>query len=102
MLSMPNTARYSLRCAPFDRSTDLLLHGLQRGSEALLLAVVAGPVPEGGTSDAGRNVLADQLAVLILTLDVVEHDVLRDDHVAFHAQHLGDVSDAARAVAQAS
>jgi hypothetical protein len=38
---------------------------------------------------------ADQLAVGVLADDVVDEQVLRDDDVAFHAEHLGDVRDAA-------
>jgi hypothetical protein len=51
--------------------------------------------------DAGRAVAADDPAVGILADDVVEEEVLGDDHITFHADDLGDVGDAARAVAQA-
>ena len=75
--------------------------GVERRGEALLLAVVAGALPEARPADAGGAVLADDLAVGVLADQVVEEDVLGDDGVAFHAHHLGDVGDAARAVAQA-
>ena len=41
------------------------------------------------------------LPLRVLADDLVDEQVLRDDDVAFHAHHLGDVGDAARAVAQA-
>ena len=44
---------------------------------------------------------ADDVAVGVLADHVVDEQVLGDDGVAFHAHHLGDVGDAARAVAQA-
>ncbi len=69
--------------------------------KALLVAVVARTLPEFRAADAGRAVPADDLAVGVLADHVVEEDVLGDDGVAFHAHHLGDVGDAARAVAQA-
>ena len=46
--------------------------------------------------------LAHQPAGGVLALQIVEDDVLRNDYVAFHADHLGNVRDAARAVAQAA
>ncbi len=45
--------------------------------------------------------LADDAPVIVLALDVVEHQVLGDDDVAFHADDLGHMRDATRAVAQA-
>src|SRR5262249_35286126 len=69
--------------------------------KALLLAVLAGALPEPRPADAGRAVPADDLAVGVLAHEVVDEDVLGDDGVTFHAHHLGDVGDAARAVAQA-
>src|ERR671913_848233 len=74
------------------------LHGVEGGCELLLLAVVARALPEPRPADAGRAVAPDQLAARILADDVVEHEVLRDDHVAFHAHHLCDVRDAAGTV----
>jgi hypothetical protein len=41
--------------------------------------------------DAGRAVSADDLAVGVFADDFVDDEVLGDDHVAFHADHLGDV-----------
>src|SRR5829696_2468239 len=76
-------------------------HGVEGGGEPLLLAIVARPLPEARAPDSSRPVPADELAGGVLADDVVEDEVLRDDDVAFHAHHLGDVGDAARAVAQA-
>ena len=47
---------------------------------------------------AGGDMLAGQPAIRVLTEDIVEDQILRNDHVALHPDHLGDVSDAARAV----
>src|SRR5690606_25489051 len=52
---------------------------------------VAGPLGELRLGDAGRAVAADQHAVRIFADDVVEENVLRHDHVAFHPKNLGDV-----------
>jgi hypothetical protein len=67
----------------------------------LLSPPAKGAIPEARTGDAGRAVPAHDLAVLVLAGDLVDEQVLGDDHVAFQADHLGDVGDAARAVAQA-
>src|SRR5437899_3344427 len=75
--------------------------GVERGREALLLAVVARAIPEFRSADAGRFMVADNVAVGILAGHLVEEDVLCDDDITFHANHLGDVSDAAGAIAQA-
>src|SRR4051812_4565931 len=75
--------------------------GIERGCEPLFFAVVACPLPEARTTDAGGAVSADDVAVGIFARHVIDEDVLGDDDVAFHAQHLGDVGDAAGAVAQA-
>ena len=75
--------------------------GIERGREPLLLAVISRAIPEPRPSDAGRTMPADDVAVGVLADHVVDEDVLGDDGVAFHAHHLGDVGDAARAVAQA-
>src|SRR3954468_3894072 len=75
--------------------------GVERGRKPLLLVVIPRAFPEFGTSDPGRAVPADDLAVGVLADHVVEEYVLGDDGVAFHAHHLGDVGDAARTVAQA-
>ena len=50
---------------------------------------------------AARLELADQRAVAVLALEVEGEQVLRGDHLAFHADHLGDVGDPADAVAHA-
>ena len=39
--------------------------GVERGSEALFLAIVLCALPEARTSDAGRAMAADNLAALI-------------------------------------
>src|SRR5262245_44846379 len=75
--------------------------GIERRREPLLFAVVARPVPELRPADAGRAMAADQPALRVLAQHLVDEHVLGDDHFAFHAHHLGDVGDAARAVAQA-
>jgi hypothetical protein len=53
------------------------------------------------TEDRRWSGAADDLAVRVLALHVIDHQILGDDHVPFHAEHLGDVGDAARTVAQA-
>src|SRR5688572_33047877 len=60
----------------------LRLHGVQGGREPLLLAVIAGPLPEARPTDAGRAVTSSQLAGCILAEDVVDGEVLGDDHIA--------------------
>ena len=70
------------------------------GGEVLFLAEVARAVPELRMADAGRAMLTDDLAVLVFALDVVDEEILRDRHVALHAEDLGDVGDAAGAIAQ--
>src|SRR6185437_145694 len=77
-----------------------LLHGIQSAGQALLLVVVARPLPEMRPADAGRNMFADQPARGVLALDIVDDDILRDDDVSLHADHFGDVRDAAGAVAK--
>src|SRR6266699_69971 len=74
--------------------------GVERGGEALFLAVVARAVPKPRPADAGGAMAADQLALGVLAQDFIEEQVLGDDHVALHAHHFGQVGDAARAVAQ--
>src|SRR6266571_263107 len=69
------------------------LGGVERGRESLLFAVVARAIPELRPADAGRFVPADQVAVGILAGQLIDEQVLRDDHVAFHPRHLGDVGD---------
>src|SRR5213080_4373885 len=77
------------------------LGGVERGRQAMLFAVVAGTLPEARPADAGRTMAADQAAVRVLAQHLKDEHVLGDDDIAFHAHHLGDVGDAARAVAQA-
>src|SRR6266568_8827486 len=66
---------------------------VERSGKAFLVAVIARAFPEFRTADAGRAVLADDLAVGVLADQVVEEDVLSDDGVAFHAHHFRDVRD---------
>src|SRR5262245_19091194 len=75
--------------------------GIERGRQTLLLAIVARTIPEFRSADAGRFVVADNVAVGILAGHLIEEDVLRDDDITFHAHHLADVGDAAGAIAQA-
>src|SRR3569833_3092153 len=77
------------------------LGGVERGGEPLILAVVPRAVPEARSADAGRAVTPDDVALGVFDDHLVDEQVLRDDDVAFHAHHLGDVRDAAGAVAQA-
>src|SRR6185503_4032911 len=74
--------------------------GVERGSEPLLFAEISRPLPEPRTPDSGRSMPADDLAVRVFADHVVQEYVLGNDGVAFHAHHLGNVGDAARAVAQ--
>src|SRR5436309_15680785 len=75
--------------------------GIEGRGKPLLLAVIPGALPEARPSDAGGAVAADDLAVGVFANHVIQEDILGDDGVAFHAHHLGDVGDAAGAVAQA-
>ena len=98
-----NRAMFCMAMAP-PQACRLLgrgLGGIERRGQPLLLAVVARPLPEPRPADAGRAMPADEVAVGVLAQQIVEEDVLGDDDVAFHSDHLGDVGDAARAVAQA-
>src|SRR6478735_1869991 len=88
--------RSGMPSAPLDD-----LGGVERLAEPLFQAVVAGALPEFRPADARGAVAPDQLAVRVLSDDVVEEDVLRGDDVALHPEHLGDVGDAPGAVAQA-
>src|SRR5689334_4001333 len=72
----------------------------QRVGETLGLAVVLGALPEAWAGNARRAMAANDLAMRILARDLVDDEVLQRDDIAFHAQHLGDVGDLARAVAQ--
>src|SRR2546430_17733969 len=75
--------------------------GIERSRESLLFAVISRPFPEPRTSDPGRAVPPDDLAVRVFADHVVQEYILGDDGVAFHAHHLGDVGDAARAITNA-
>src|SRR5436190_13475544 len=75
--------------------------GIERSRKPLFFAVISRPFPEPRTSDPGRAVPPDDLAVRVFADHVVQEYILGDDGVAFHTHHLGDVGDAARAVAQA-
>src|SRR6185369_13843561 len=75
--------------------------GVERGRKPLLFAVISRPFPEPRTSDPGRAVSPDDLAVGVFADHVVQEHVLGDDGVAFHAHHLGNVGDAARAITKA-
>src|SRR6185437_5362530 len=52
-----------------------------------------------GPHDAGSDMLALDAAGIVLALDLIGDQVLGDDDIAFGADHLGDLGDAARAVA---
>ena len=96
----PTGDRCDPRASPIGLPARRALRG-RRAGQASRLAVVAGALPEVRPADAGRAMAADDAAVRVLALDVVDEDVLGGDDVALGADHLGDVGDAARAVAQA-
>src|SRR5262245_5099644 len=77
-----------------------MLGRLQSRDQLALLAEVARPVEEM-RPQAGILELALQLAGAVLAGDLVDEEVLQGDHLALHAEDLGDMSDLARAVAQA-
>src|SRR5438309_7908646 len=58
-----------------------LLGRVQRLRQFAFQAVIAGAVPEPGAGDAGRTVAADHTAMLVLAGDLVDEQVLGDDHV---------------------
>src|SRR4051794_34265306 len=70
-------------------------HRVERGCEPLLLTKIAGALPEARTADAGRAVRAHDPARRVLTRDVVEDQILCRDDIAFHADHLRHMCDAA-------
>src|SRR5882724_1517181 len=76
------------------------LHGVERLGELALEIVIAGAFPEVRTHDAGADVFALQPAGFVFAGDLISEQVLRDDDVAFGADHFGDLGDAARTVAQ--
>src|SRR5688500_18314203 len=67
--------------------------------EVAFTAEILGLVPERRTQ-AGELVAADDAAGGVFALDLVDEEVLQRDHVAFHADDLGDMGDLARTVAQ--
>src|SRR5215813_13454709 len=77
-----------------------LFGGVERSGEALFLAVVARAFPEARSTDSGRAVTPQQLAVRVFAQQLEQEQILRDDDVAFQAHDLGDMRDLARAVAQ--
>src|SRR5476649_1230799 len=79
-----------------------LVGGIERCGEPLFLAVISCPIPETRPSNASRTMLTDQFSVGVLACHLVDEQVLRNDDIAFHADHFGNVRDLARAVAQAS
>src|ERR1700683_1781686 len=84
--------------APLD--LPLVFGGGAGGGQPRLFSVISCAIPEPRPADAGRAMPADDVPVGVLAEQVVEEQVLGDDGVAFHAHHLGDVGDAAGAVAQ--
>src|SRR5919108_5184069 len=68
--------------------------------EVAFTAEILSLVPER-RAQPGELVAADDAAGGVFALDLVDEEVLEGDHVAFHADDLGDVGDLARAIAQA-
>src|SRR5215813_10225716 len=75
------------------------LGGGERLRQAARLTVILGALPEARPGDSRRSMHAGDLAVGVFTGDVEDDQVLQGDHVAFHADHLGDMRDLAGAVA---
>src|SRR6478752_5671875 len=98
---MRETPVLALGCSSLGSRLFLGLGGIERRREPFLFAEIACAFPESRPADTGRPVPSDDLAVGVFADHVVQEHVLRDDGVAFHAHHLGDVGDAARTVAQA-
>jgi hypothetical protein len=73
---------------------------VERFGEFAVQPEIARTIPEGGARDAGSDVAAAYLARLVLTFDFIGEQVLRDNDVAFGADHFGDIGDAPRTVAQ--
>src|SRR5262245_66450724 len=61
---------------------------VERGSEPFFLAVVAGAVPEFRPADSGGAVTANQITLGVFADDFVNEQVLGDDDVTLHADHL--------------
>src|SRR2546421_5877467 len=76
------------------------LRRVERVGEFAVEPEIARAVPEGRTGDAGTDMAPAYLARIVLTLDFIGEQVLRDDDVAFAANHFRDIGDAPRAVAQ--
>src|SRR5450432_2907845 len=72
-----------------------LVGRVECGGEPLFLAVIARAIPKARPSDASRAMLADQLALCVFADHLIDKQVLRDDDIAFHAEHFGDVRDLA-------
>src|SRR4051794_38198339 len=72
-----------------------LLGGIERCGQILLLVVIARAFPEARAADTGGAMPSDQIALGVLAEEVVDKQILRDDHVALQTHHLGDVGDAA-------
>jgi len=101
---IPRPRRERKRHVRHDIASGPLAYGfgrVERGGKALLFAVVARPVPEAGAADAGRAVVADDVALRVFPGHVVDEDILGDDDVALHPEDFGDVGNASRSVAQA-
>src|SRR5215211_2329477 len=84
--------------APLDVRDDF--SGIERRGKPLLFVVVARAIPETRPTDAGGAMPAQNVAVGVLAEQIVDEKILGDNGVAFHAHHLGDVSDAAGTVAE--
>src|ERR1700685_2624127 len=84
--------------APLDLT--LVFGGVECCAQPFLFAVISCAIPEPRPADAGRAMPADDVPVGVLAEQIVEEQVLGDDGFAFHSHHLGDVGDAAGAVAQ--
>src|SRR3954468_4257599 len=85
--------------APLDVRDDF--GGIERRGKPLLFVVVARAIPETRPADAGGAMPAQDVAVGVLAEQIVDEEILRDDGVAFHPHHLGDVGDTAGTVAKA-
>src|ERR1700694_2946835 len=66
--------------------------------ELVIQSEIACAVPEAGTGDSGSDVLAANASRLVLALDLVDQEVLRDDGVALGADDFGDVGNFARPI----
>src|SRR5438445_13030777 len=74
--------------------------GVERGRKPLLFAEIPRALPEPRTSDPGRAVPPDDLAVRVFADHVVQEYILGDDGVAFPNLCLGEMAYAARSVAR--